>query len=286
MAGREPRKKRTRFHRPRRERRRGVVVALAAHTPGPKKTNLRGTGDGTRVFFVVGRRRSFVPPKKKKLFIHCSIFITRSYTVYSSRFLFDQLVLLDPRITTACPWSPAGPIPSSAKTTRARCRGTTRRTKPRSTASLIRDTSESEEQSKSISPYGDIAQPELWLTRGDRAARPSRAKVPLKRGVGADESPTGGIGGKVGRARGRVRKSRRYELPREAAGSVVITSNGAGFSVKGTVAWADAPSGFGGLGVDTVDPIAANGVTRGYAVACVRADCDARRGNTPNRWPN
>jgi hypothetical protein len=40
------------------------------------------------------------------------------------------------------------------------------------------------------------------------------------------------------------------------------------------------------LGVDTVDPIAANGVTRGYAVACVRADCDARRGNTPNRWPN
>jgi hypothetical protein len=151
---------------------------------------------------------------------------------------------------------------------------------------IPRDTSESEEQSKSISPYGDIAQPELWLTRGDRAARPSRAKVPLKRGVGADESPTGGIGGKVGRARGRVRKSRRYELPREAAGSVVITSNGAGFSVKGTVAWADAPSGFGGLGVDTVDPIAANGVTRGYAVACVRADCDARRGNTPNRWPN
>tara|TARA_B110000971_G_scaffold220542_1_gene264417 strand:+ start:1598 stop:1837 length:240 start_codon:yes stop_codon:yes gene_type:complete len=59
---------------------------------------------------------------------------------------------------------------------------------------IPRDTSESEEQSKSISPYGDIAQPELWLTRGDRAARPSRAKVPLNRGVGADESPTGGTG--------------------------------------------------------------------------------------------
>ena len=89
------------------------------------------------------------------------------------------------------------------------------------------------------------------LTRGDRAARPRSANVPLSRGTAGGDSPGGGTArGWWGQRVSRVEMGRqrtRTGAPRETGR--VFSTRDAGRGVQ------DAPSGSGGVGVETVEPI-------------------------------